>query len=59
MKSKALITRLMAGFGLLLVSGCPNVNQAQQGFEVKFLVGSALEQFCTQAAEQLNQQKPN
>lgn len=58
MKSKALITQLMTGFGLLLLTGCPAENQPQQGFEVKFLVGSALEKFCTQAAEQLNQQKP-
>lgn len=34
------------------------VKQPQQGFPVKFLVGSALEQFCNQAATQFNQTTP-
>ncbi|WP_287263646.1 VWA domain-containing protein [Moorena sp. SIO3A5] len=37
--------------------GKPNLI-TQQRFEVKFLVGSALGQFCEQAAEQFNQQQP-
>ncbi|MGK7933392.1 MAG: extracellular solute-binding protein [Microcystaceae cyanobacterium] len=35
-----------------------NNNASRQGFEVKFLVGSALEEFCNQAANQFNRQKP-
>lgn len=46
----------------LLLSSCKNSNQQgqvnQQGFEVKFLVGSALAQFCDRAATQFNQQQP-
>ncbi|PSF38916.1 Mg-chelatase subunit ChlD [Aphanothece hegewaldii CCALA 016] len=52
----------VTAIGFFLLSSCnPNNNQSnsiEQGFEVKFLVGSALEQFCNQAATQFNQQKP-
>lgn len=47
--------------GLLLLGSCNSNNNETskpQGFEVKFLVGSALEQYCNQAATQFNQQKP-
>jgi Ca-activated chloride channel homolog len=61
--------RLMSLTGAIvtvLLSSCSgNTNStgtsnggAGAGLEVKFLVGSALEQFCTQAAEQLNQSQP-
>ena len=52
---------------LLFLNGCSNLptgkggdpnNQTPAGLEIKFLVGSALEQFCTQAAQQLNSQQP-
>ena len=41
----------------LFLSACDNGN-SQEGFEVKFLVGSALKEFCNQAAEQFNATKP-
>lgn len=43
-----------------LLAGCTSeVSSApREGFEVKFLVGSALQQFCNQTAEQFNQTKP-
>ncbi len=53
--SKPLTLTLAAS--LLFLGSCRN-NSSSQGFEVKFLVGSALEQFCTEAASQFNQQKP-
>ncbi|NJN04758.1 MAG: VWA domain-containing protein [Leptolyngbyaceae cyanobacterium SL_1_1] len=40
-------------------SGLDDGTQTEySGFEIKFLVGSALADFCTEAAEQFNQQKP-
>jgi len=45
----------------LLLSACdsePEVSRSYEGFEVKFLVGSALKEFCNQAAEQFNATKP-
>ena len=44
----------------LLLTACPSspYSNSQRAFEVKFLVGSALETFCQQAAEKLNQQQP-
>ena len=50
--------KLVTVLSTLLLTACPNNPNSQQSFEVKFLVGSALEQFCQQAAEQLNQQQP-
>jgi Ca-activated chloride channel family protein len=48
---------------LLALSACTGGTQDNQqatrsGLEVKFLVGSALGDFCQQAAEKLNQQRP-
>ena len=59
---------LLTFSGLLLLGGC-QANQSPtnqtstpqglpQGLEIKFLVGSALTQFCEQAATQFNQQNP-
>lgn len=42
----------------LLLGACVNRTPTASGFEVKLLVGSALAEFCTQTAEQFNQQKP-
>ncbi len=59
------IARKASGFVCLLtllLSSCSNQsNQTSSnltGFEVKFLVGSDLAQFCQQAASRLNQSKP-
>jgi Ca-activated chloride channel homolog len=49
---------------ILLLSACASSQQVsspssqQQGFEVKFLVGSALAEFCDRVAIQFNQQQP-
>ncbi|EGJ35577.1 MULTISPECIES: VWA domain-containing protein [Moorena] len=54
------LTHLSTALGMLFLGACmgkPNLI-TQQRFEVKFLVGSALGQFCEQAAEQFNQQQP-
>jgi len=59
---------LLTFSGLVLLGGC-QANQSPtsqtstpqglpQGLEIKFLVGSALTQFCEQAATQFNQQNP-
>jgi Ca-activated chloride channel homolog len=47
---------LLLGLSLLGLGGC-NAN-ARQGFEVKFLVGSALKPFCNQFSEQFNATNP-
>ncbi len=50
--------------GLLLLSSCnpqpnnPSPQTQYPGFEVKFLVGSALSDVCKQTAEKFNQQRP-
>ncbi|MGB3404659.1 MAG: extracellular solute-binding protein [Microcoleaceae cyanobacterium] len=59
---------LVTVLSTLLLTGClgseysgyePKLEgNSQPEFEVKFLVGSALEQFCQQAAQQFNQQQP-
>ncbi|PSN19186.1 Mg-chelatase subunit ChlD [filamentous cyanobacterium CCP5] len=51
------------GFGTALISltacqGNTVTGSGNQGFEVKFAVGSALSHFCERAAEQFNQQNP-
>ena len=51
------------GLALLLMvltscGGRSNQNSNPTGFEIKFLVGSDLAQFCQQAASQLNQTEP-
>lgn len=53
------------GLGLLSLIACssqPDQSEESQpqyaGFEVNFLVGSALEQFCQQAADRFNRQQP-
>jgi Ca-activated chloride channel family protein len=57
--------RLLADFMtlnvLLMLSACTGNSGSPEnlsGFEVKLLVGSALENFCNQAASQFNQQQP-
>lgn len=52
--------KLATVLSTLLLTACPNNNpsHSQSGFELKFLVGSALEEFCKKAAEQFNQQQP-
>ncbi|MBC6417766.1 MAG: VWA domain-containing protein, partial [Prochloron sp. SP5CPC1] len=57
MKYKCMTTAL----ALLFLGACNSpeaVKPPKQGFPVKFLVGSALEQFCNQAADQFNQTQP-
>ncbi|WP_202222184.1 extracellular solute-binding protein [Okeania sp. KiyG1] len=51
---------LIPSLGLLFLGACTPANNSSNtsGLEVKFLVGSALEKFCNQAATQLNQQQP-
>jgi Ca-activated chloride channel family protein len=48
--------------GALFLSACDNdpeiPSAAYEGFEVKFLVGSALEEFCDRSAEKFNATKP-
>jgi Ca-activated chloride channel homolog len=68
MKTISQTRRIFASFShislLLLLNACAssqqgsNSNSQQQGFEVKFLVGSALAEFCDRAATQFNQQQP-
>jgi Ca-activated chloride channel homolog len=51
----------IAGSVAVFLSGCTlgsKVASPPSGFEVKMVVGSALESFCNQAANQLNQQQP-
>ena len=56
---KTFSQRLAPLFFLLLLASCSKDNSANlPGFEVKLLVGSALSDFCKQAADQYNQQKP-
>lgn len=48
---------------LVVLSACAGNNESgdqasRSGFEVKFVVGSALSDFCNQAANQFNQKKP-
>ncbi|HEY9662457.1 MAG TPA: Mg-chelatase subunit ChlD, partial [Allocoleopsis sp.] len=53
------ISWLVTTFSLVcLLHACTGSNSAQSGFEVKFLVGSALQDFCTQATASFNQQQP-
>jgi Ca-activated chloride channel family protein len=48
--------------GALFLSACDNdpeiPSAAYEGFEVKFVVGSALEEFCDRSAEKFNATKP-
>ncbi|WP_239651425.1 VWA domain-containing protein [Neosynechococcus sphagnicola] len=58
-----LFPHLSVWVSLLMLSACragtDTPSQANlSGFEVKMLVGSALKDFCTQAATQFNQQQP-
>ncbi len=54
------LSKLVTVLSTLLLTACPAGNNpgSQPGFEVKFLVGSALDEFCQQAAEKFNQQQP-
>ena len=61
------MTRSTAWLSLLLLSACSSGTEVKNnssspqnlaGFEVKFLVGSALGDFCQQAATQFNNQQP-
>lgn len=58
-----LVTKGSLLLGLALLLGCKNTpensaNSSSQGIEIKLLVGSALGDFCQQAAVQFNQQQP-
>lgn len=65
---RQLITRFTAALSVLYLSACgtatslpdnqPNNSGNQQGFEIKFLVGSALAKFCNQAATEFNRSQP-
>ena len=58
---RQLITRFTAALSVLYLSACGTATSLpnnQQGFEVKFLVGSALAKFCNQAATELNRSQP-
>lgn len=61
-KKSHLLSYLSQIICFLMLISCNNSNQQervnQQGFEVKFLVGSALAQFCDRASTQFNQQQP-
>lgn len=53
----------ISALGALLLSACTNGvdsdnAKSYEGFEVKFLVGSALQEFCEQSAAQFNATKP-
>ncbi|MFB2879736.1 extracellular solute-binding protein [Floridanema aerugineum] len=54
------LKHLTAILGILFLTACASsdIETQQPGIEVKFLVGSALKDFCTQAAQQLNQTNP-
>ena len=54
------LKQLTATLGILFLTACASsdIETQQQGIEVKFLVGSALKEFCTQAAQQFNQTNP-
>lgn len=53
--------RLAAVLGVIFLGACTSFGVSsppKEGFEVKFLVGSALQQFCDQATLAFNQQQP-
>jgi Ca-activated chloride channel family protein len=50
--------KFMALLGLVFLSACQASSPRSGEIEVKFLVGSALEQFCDRASAKLNQQNP-
>lgn len=54
------LKHLTATLGILFLTACASseIGTQQPGIEVKFLVGSALKDFCTQAAQQFNQTNP-
>jgi len=66
LKMRRFVAYLLAAFAaILLFNACGDNTSTQSentpkppGFEVKMLVGSALHDFCTQAADRFNQQKP-
>ena len=63
MKTKFLksFPRFSAALSLLFLGACTSgvsSSSTLEGFEVKFLVGSALKQYCTQSADQLNRTQP-
>ncbi len=62
LKGHQLITRLTAAFSVLLLTACggdtTNPEDNFTGLEIKLLMGSALGDFCKQAAEKFNQQQP-
>ena len=63
MKTKFLksFPRFSAALSLLFLGACTSgvsSSSTLKGFEVKFLVGSALKQYCTQSADQLNRTQP-
>jgi Ca-activated chloride channel homolog len=57
------IRAIAVSLPLMVLSACAGSNQSGNrgnlaGFEVKFVVGSALADFCNQAANQFNQKQP-
>jgi Ca-activated chloride channel homolog len=50
--------KFIAILGLMILSACGSGDPQSGGIEVKFLVGSALKDFCARAAEKLNAQNP-
>ena len=60
MKTNFFKNGFSTALALLLLSACAGGNNTPtaKGFEVKFLVGSALKNFCQQAANSFNQQQP-
>ncbi|MFB2936115.1 extracellular solute-binding protein [Aerosakkonemataceae cyanobacterium BLCC-F154] len=54
------LKHLTATLGILFLAACASsdIGTQQPGIEVKFLVGSALKDFCAQAAQQFNQTNP-
>jgi Ca-activated chloride channel family protein len=62
LKGRPLITNLVAGLGILLLSACTNGSGDSvdnfSGLKIKLLVGSALGDFCNQAAQNFNATNP-
>lgn len=58
---RRLIAWFVATFSLIfLINACVGGGESSlSGFEVKILVGSALQEFCTQAIDRFNQQQPS
>ncbi|MBW4464390.1 MAG: VWA domain-containing protein [Pegethrix bostrychoides GSE-TBD4-15B] len=57
-KHKYRLARLASVLAAASLTACTGGSSTSSGFEVKFLVGSALGDFCNQAAEKFNAQQP-